>query len=430
MAVTDEKSLDVAIIGGGPAGISACLQLSKSPPLRIALFESSPELGGMPKTCHIGFGMRDRKRLYTGPAYARKLERLVRKTSVQIYTDATVIGVMPGSGDERHQFQVATKEGLQSFRSRSLLLSTGCFENSRPARDIPGERPAGVYTTGTLQQIVNLHHLKPGRSALIIGSEHVALSCVLTLRRSGTSIIGMVEEDPELHTYPSLARVMSSVYRFPIFKNTVVEDILGRKRVEGVKLKDKESGREFQVTCDTVVMTGKFRPISTLLDSTGIALDPATGGPMVDANLMTSIPYIYAAGNILRGADMNDLCALEGKRAAQNLLRDLQSLHPPRAEYVPVSAEPPIRYVVPQKIIPSRQSKTSLGWFSSGFSLQLKQTLKHPTLEAWSGDEKVWEAKFSRLLANNRISLPVGKFDWNRVDLHKGIVLKIRRDQS
>ena len=219
MSEGDHGFLDVAVIGGGPAGISACLELSKYSNLKVGLFEKEPELGGIPRSCHnIFFGMRDLWRMMSGPKYARRLTSMLRKTEVAIYRESTVDKVVPGNNNELHEVHVVSPSGFRRYKCRSILLATGCFEISRAARMIPGKRPAGIYTTGALQEMVNVRKNKVGNRAVIIGSEHVALSSILTLKRKGISIGGLIEEDLKLNTFPSIARAMAFIYRFPIYK--------------------------------------------------------------------------------------------------------------------------------------------------------------------------------------------------------------------
>jgi thioredoxin reductase len=432
VAMANERPirLDVAIVGGGPAGITACLELSKSSNLHMALFDGDPELGGMPRSCHVFFGMRDQRRLYTGPAYARRLNSLIRKTAVDIHTESRVLDIVPGNLGEPHQINVLSPQGLTSYESRFLLLATGCFERSRSARHIPGTRPAGILTTGTLQDLVNLRRLKPGKRALIIGSEHVALSSVLTLRRAGISIAGIVEEDPELQTYRRAASTTGLFFSFPIYKDTSVKAILGEKRVEGVELVKQTDQEFFQVECDTVIITGKFRPDSSLIDNTPIEQDPSSLGPVVDMNLMTSVPNIFAAGNVLRGADMHDLCALEGKLTAHSILKHLRSGMNHLDQSIRLRAESPIRHVVPQKIEPHQIRKRLFSKLFPWPAIQFERTLINPVLEAWSGNNKVWKGFYRKLIANTRIPLPVEKFDWDGVDPEKGIILKAKETHN
>ena len=415
--------LDVAIIGGGPAGISASLELSANAGLKIALFEGEQELGGMPRSCHIFFGLRDRKRAYTGPSYARTLDKLVRKTRTLVYTGSRVLSVLPGGADEAHELHVLRPEGLKSFRSRFVLLATGCFESSRSERLLPGTRPSGIFTTGTLQQLVNLRRLKPGNRALILGSEHVALSSVLTLKAAGTTIAGMVEKHADLHTYASGATVMSRLFRFPIFKKATIHRIIGSRRVEGVELLAGGTEKIIQIECDTVVMTGRFRPDSSLIDGTSIEKDPSTLGPSVDTSFMTSVPNIFAAGNVLRGADMHDLCALEGRLAARGILRNMQTPRPGAPPSVIARAEKPIRYVVPQRITP--MPKRFLSKFLPWPEIQLERTLVRPTLEAWSGEERIWQGSYRKVIGNTRIPIPIEKFWWDRVDPAFGVTMRV-----
>ncbi len=427
MTSENQAILDVAVVGGGSAGISSCIELSKkSSGLRIALFESEEELGGIPRSCHVYFGLRDLKRLYTGPAYVRKLSRLIRELPVEVHTKSTVLKIVAGRMGEPHGLDVVSPEGLRNYETRSIILATGCCESPLADRVIPHARPAGIFTTWQLQQMVNIHNLKPGNRALIVGSEHVAFSTAITLRRAGVSIAGLVEEGSELQTYPLLAKTVSGFCSFPIYTGTSVEGIWGTKRVEAVQLVRRKGGDVLEIDCDTLIITGNFRPLSQLIDDTPILRDTATLGPTVDMNLMTSVPNIYAAGNILRGGDMHDLCALEGRLAARNCLRTIESPGSDGDTWISMCAEPPIRYVAPQRVVPTRIEFQLLPWFPLWFSVQIEHTVRNAVLEAWSGDRKIWRRRFSRLIGHHRVPLPVGRFDWNRVDPESGITLRMR----
>jgi thioredoxin reductase len=430
MAHKESIPLDVAVIGGGPAGISACLELSKSLNLKIALFESETELGGMPRSCHIFFGMRDRKRVYMGPAYAKRLDRLIRRTSVEIHTGTTVLHIIPGDPGQPHQIHVVSPEGFRFYESRFIILAMGCFESSRHARRIAGARPAGIFTTGTLQELVNLRCMKPGKRAVIIGSEIVALSSVLTLKRARVSIVGMVEEYPELQTYAILADPVKRFFDFPIYKDTSITAILGNNKVEGIEFVRGKDQETFQLACDMIIITGRFRPDSVLIENTPIEQDPSSLGPIVDMNFMTSVPNIFAAGNLLRGADMHDLCALEGKLAARSIVRVLKSGDVDQGRCVSIRAKRPIRYIVPQKIAPAQIRKRLFSKLFPWPAIQVEQTLRNPVMEAWSGKEKIWEASYRRLIARNRYPIPVEKFEWEQVDSEQGVTLRIKSAKS
>ncbi len=426
MVAVLEKKVDVAVIGGGPTGLSACLELAKDSGMTTALFESDTELGGIPRSCHFFFGMRDMKRLYTGPGYARTLDRLVRRTPVDIYTGASVTQIVPPQGGGRHLVKVVTQDGLLQCECTSILLATGCFERSRESRRIPGTRPAGIFTTGSLQQIVNLQKVKPGKKALILGSEHVSLSAALTLKRSKTKIVGMVSEDPRLQTYPIAAKAISSALGFSLFKGASIEAIFGKKRVEGVRLVWEDTQRTSDIECDMIVCTGRFRPDAALIYKTGIIENPASLGPEVDTNFMTSQEHIFAAGNILRGADMHDICALEGRMAARRILESVGSKTVQEDTRVAIEGMHPIRHVVPQKLVPEDLWNQKTPFRTSIVSTQVSRSLKKVLLEAWSGDRKIWSRRYARLIANKRLPVPVDSFDWSKVDRSRGIVLKAR----
>ena len=419
------ESLDVAVVGGGPAGISACLELSRQAGLKVALFESDTDLGGIPRSCHYFFGMRDMRRLYTGPAYARKLASLIRKTSVEVHTESTVMSVNVDPEGNRHCLQVATPGGMRNYHCRFILFATGCCEKSRGARLTPGTRPEGVYTTGRLQKNLNLFGIKPGQSAVIIGSENVALSCALTLKKAGVSIKALVEENNYLNTYGLAARSLSFAFGFPVYLGTSVARIIGKHCVEGIELLDLSTGKTFQIDCDTIVFTGKFRPIESLIFNTEIQEDSASLGPVVDTNFMTTVPNIFAAGNILHGAEMHDICALEGKSAAASILNAAKTGKAAASEYVALKAHYPVRYVVPQRIPFSRGADNHNVQPKGNLHLQLDYTMKNSVLEAWSGTKLLWSRRYKRLIGNNRIVLPIEKLNWDLIDPEKGIDIKI-----
>jgi thioredoxin reductase len=423
----DSIPLDVAVIGGGPAGLSACLELFKgSDKVRAAIFDSEAELGGIPKTSRFFFGMRDLKRIYTGPTYVQELNKRIRKTPAEIHTEATILKIIPDEKGESHSLHVASPDGFRIYRSRFVVLCTGCCESPFAERLIPSARPAGIFTTWQLQQMVYLYRLKPGTRAVVIGSETAAFSTVMTLRHAGTYIAALVEKNRELQTYPFLTKGMSRFYGFPIRRRTSVKSISGTDRVEAVELLSEDNGKTFPIDCDTVAITGRFRPNSNLIDDTTILRDAATGGPLVDMNLMTSVPNIFAAGNVLRGGDMHDLCALEGRWVARSIVKSMTSHGSLGDDWLALRVDPPIRYIVPQKIAPLKIKSCLFPMLSPGVAIQVEETLKDVTLQGWSGERKIWERSYRRLLGNHRIPIPVEKFDWKRIDFEKGVLLKIK----
>ena len=242
-----------------------------------------------------------------------------------------------------------------------------------------------------LQQMVRLFHLKPGKRAVVIGSEDAAFSALMFLRNAGVSVAGIVEEDAEYQTYPFLARAMSRHYGVPVYLGTSVKSILGIDRVEGVELAGRSDEKTTHVECDTVIVTGKFRPISNLLNNTLIARDPATSGPVVDTDLMTSVSNVFSAGNLLRGGEMHDLCALEGRLVAHSILKRIAG----RIEgdpWVSLRGTPPIRFVVPQKIASFRIESRLFPFLSPGVAIQLDATIRAANLEAGWEQKNMGEA--------------------------------------
>jgi hypothetical protein len=243
-----------------------------------------------------------------------------------------------------------------------VLLATGCRERPRPARLVPGDRPAGVMTTGELQQRVYLHGERlPGR-ALVVGAEHVSFSAMVTLAHAGADVVALVTELPRQQSYAAFALAALARWRVPVWTSTVLRRVDGRDRLTAVDVADARTGAVRRVECDTLVFTGDWIPDHELARAAGIAIDPGTRGPAVDTSLETSARNVFAAGNLVHAAEIADVAALDGIHAARQIAAALRSREPAAtpeapdqagelaAHRVPLTAEPPLAWISPNAI--------------------------------------------------------------------------------
>lgn len=315
---SDTKQADVLIIGAGPAGLSAAVELKRQGIRDVIVVEREAEAGGMPRMCHhTGFGREDLWRMYSGPAYARYYRDLAEKADVDIRTSTTITGWMSSS-----TLGFTSPNGIGQIGANAILLATGVRERPRSARLIPGTRPEGVFTTGSLQRFVYQERLPVGRQAVIVGAELVSLSALMTLMNAGVKCRMLVTEEarhqiefPYIFMKWALADLL---LRTPIVTNARISNILGRKRVEGIELAHR-NGQTRIVECDTIIFTGNWIPEHELARLGGLAIDPVTRGPQVDGDFRSSVEGVFAAGNLLRGVETADHCALEGKRSARSI---------------------------------------------------------------------------------------------------------------
>ena len=233
----------------------------------------------------------------SGPAYARRLVRQAREAGVRTLTDAMVTAVHADNA-----LDVTTPSGLL-VESNALILATGARERPRTARLIPGDRPSGVHTTGQLQNVVHLHHGSVGTRAVVVGTELVSWSAVMTLRHARCATVLMTTEYPSPESYAAFNLPGKTLLRTPVATRTRVTRVIGRPKVEGVEIENLDTGARRVVDCDTVVFTGDWIPDHELVRSAGIDLDPATKGPLVDTTLHTSQNGVFAAGNLLHPVD-------------------------------------------------------------------------------------------------------------------------------
>lgn len=335
---------DVLIVGGGPAGVAAALELRRLGVPRVVLLEREPHLGGATRHCsHSPFGMREFGRVYLGAAYGRRLEAEIARSGVELRTGHSVVRIEPGG-----QLHVTSPRGVATLATRRLLIATGTRETPRAARLVSGDRPVGVLTTGALQAYVAFHRLMPFRRPLIVGSELVSLSAVLTCKSHGARPVAMIEPGPHplapapLMAFPRLMGV-------PFHAGAELIDIRGTTRVEEatVRLAD---GTVRVFACDGVLFTGRFTPESALLRQSTIGVDAGSSGPAIDPFGRTADPHVFAAGNLLRAVETGGWSFREGRAVgramAEDLAGDLARGSAP-GELIPVTFDPPIKLVVP-----------------------------------------------------------------------------------
>jgi len=388
---------DVLVIGAGPAGLSAALELKHLGVRDVMVVDREAEAGGIPRLCHhTGFGLRDLRRVCSGPAYARAYTRQAAGHGIEIHTATTVTG-WQGSGSVAY----TGSRGLGHIESRAILLATGCRERPRPARLVAGTRPQGIFTTGSLQRFVDEYDLPVGKRAVIVGAELVSLSALMTLAQAGVYVVMMVTklQAHQIHFpfTPLKWLMMHTVTRTPLRTSSRVRRILGLKRVEGVEVSRLDTGETDTIACDTVVFTGDWIPEHELARLGGLALDSGTGGPQVDDRFRTSERGVFAAGNLLRGAETADISALEGKKAASTIYTFLDGgLWPERALELQVA--PPIKWVVPNSISFPTQQPTS-----SHFSFRVSKFERNVYLLVSQGDRTLYTRPFRRLMPNRSV---------------------------
>lgn len=337
---------EVAIIGAGPAGLAAATELARMGIGRIIVIEREPQPGGIPRHCgHSPFGMREFRRVMGGPAYAARLARDACDAGAKILCNTTVTALLPGP-----DLQISGPDGLARLSARAVLLATGTRESSRVQRMIGGQKPGGILPTGALQGMVHLNHQRPFLRPVILGTELVAFSALLTCRQAGMRPVAMVEPGPRVLARAPAA-LLPRLLGVPLMLNSAVTGIHGRDRVTGVTVTAADGPRLIET--DGVLMTGAFRGEAGLLPPAGLALDPATAGPRIDAFGRLDQPGLFAAGNLLRPVETAGACWAEGRRAAQSIAAHLRGELPDPAEGQPLQvASDAIRFALPQIVTP------------------------------------------------------------------------------
>jgi NADPH-dependent 2,4-dienoyl-CoA reductase/sulfur reductase-like enzyme len=377
----------VAIVGGGPSGLAAATELARLGVNDVWVLEREAVAGGIPRHCgHPPFGMREFHRCYTGPQYAKKLVDRAGSSGVRIVTGASVVKIDTGG-----VLWISSEQGMQQLRAKRVLLCTGVRETPRSARLISGTRPAGILTTGALQSMIYLKRQIPCKRPIVVGTELVSFSALLTCRHAGIKPVAMLERSERITTWPA-SSLLPRILGVPLYRNTRVQAIQGTHRVERVQVCNENSDMLW-LDCDGIIFSGQFIPESSLGRTGHLEIDPRTGGPRVNQLGQCSDPAYYACGNLLRPVETAGWCWREGVRVAGTIAGDLDTAGQRHTTELKIVVEGnAIKYVVPQQLmLPAADTPGPA-------STTLQVRLNHPAsgkLQLYVADTLVAERKIN-----------------------------------
>ena len=348
---------EIVIIGGGPAGLAAAIAAYDAGCRSILILERDNQLGGILNQCiHNGFGLHTFGEELTGPEYAARFARQVLDRGIAYKLNTMVLSI----GGDKKITAVNRTDGLIEIEATAVILAMGCRERSRGALNIPGFRPAGIYSAGTAQRLVNIEGFLPGRRVVILGSGDIGLIMARRMTREGAKVLVVAELMPYSGGLKRNIVQCLNDFDIPLKLSHTVVDIQGRERVTGVTIAevgpDRKPipGTEIHYDCDTLLLSCGLLPENELSRAMGVTISPVTNGPVVDESLQTNIPGVFAAGNVLHVHDLVDFVSEEAAAAGRAAVRYLANGPQDRGREIPITFEGGPRYTVPASIDPKR----------------------------------------------------------------------------
>ena len=348
---------EIVIIGGGPAGLAAAIAAYDAGCRSILILERDNRLGGILNQCiHNGFGLHTFGEELTGPEYAARFARQVLDRGIAYKLNTMVLSI----GEDKKITAVNRTDGLIEIEATAIILAMGCRERSRGALNIPGFRPAGIYSAGTAQRLVNIEGFLPGRRVVILGSGDIGLIMARRMTLEGAKVLVVAELMPYSGGLKRNIVQCLNDFGIPLKLSHTVVDIQGRERVTGVTIAevgpDRKPipGTEIHYDCDTLLLSCGLLPENELSRGMGVTISPVTNGPLVDESLQTNIPGVFAAGNVLHVHDLVDFVSEEAAAAGRAAVRYLANGPQDRGREIPITFEGGPRYTVPASIDPKR----------------------------------------------------------------------------
>lgn len=363
------KEYDIVVVGGGPAGLAAAVAARDQGVERVLILERDRELGGILNQCiHNGFGLHTFREELTGPEYAARFEQEVFARGIAYRLDTMVMDISP----QKVITALNQTEGLFEIQAKAVVLAMGCRERARGALNIPGYRPAGIYSAGTAQRLVNMEGYLPGRKVVILGSGDIGLIMARRMTLEGAEVKVVAELMPYSGGLKRNIVQCLDDYGIPLKLSHTVVNIRGKERLEGVTLAAVDErgrpipGTEEDYPCDTLLLSVGLIPENELSRPLGVEINPVTSGPVVNESLETSVEGVFACGNVLHVHDLVDFVSEEAAAAGRSAARYVRGEKTGNAWKVALKAEEGVRYTVPGVISPERMEETQVVRFRVG----------------------------------------------------------------